>query len=64
VLPRVWATSPGAGLDADVQFISDLIDRLQKDYNVDPTRIYVNGLSLDILRTEYVECAEQAGVAR
>jgi polyhydroxybutyrate depolymerase len=29
----------------DIQFISDLIDRLEQDYNIDPTRIYVNGLS-------------------
>ena len=29
----------------DVRFISDLIDKLQQDYVIDPTRIYVNGLS-------------------
>ena len=29
----------------DVRFISDLIDRLQQDYAIDPARIYVNGLS-------------------
>jgi polyhydroxybutyrate depolymerase len=28
-----------------VAFISDLIDQLEKDYNIDPSRIYVNGLS-------------------
>ena len=29
----------------DVRFISDLIDRLMAEYNIDPARIYANGLS-------------------
>lgn len=29
----------------DVAFISDLIDVLEKEYNIDPARIFVNGLS-------------------
>ena len=29
----------------DVQFISDLIDHLKKEYNIDEARIYANGLS-------------------
>jgi polyhydroxybutyrate depolymerase len=29
----------------DVIFISDLIDELERTYNIDPTRIYANGLS-------------------
>ncbi|HOT91332.1 MAG TPA: PHB depolymerase family esterase [Anaerolineae bacterium] len=29
----------------DVTFISDLIDKLESEYNIDPTRVYVNGLS-------------------
>ena len=29
----------------DVTFISDLIDKLASEYNIDPTRIYANGLS-------------------
>lgn len=29
----------------DVTFISDLIDKLEGEYNIDPTRIYANGLS-------------------
>lgn len=29
----------------DVKFISDLIDTLEAAYNIDPTRIYANGLS-------------------
>jgi polyhydroxybutyrate depolymerase len=37
----------GTRIDAntEVQFISDLIDKLSDDYNIDPTRIYANGLS-------------------
>ena len=29
----------------DVAFIADLIDKLQSEYNLDPKRIYVNGMS-------------------
>jgi polyhydroxybutyrate depolymerase len=29
----------------EVQFVSDLIDHLMDDYNIDPTRIYANGFS-------------------
>ncbi len=43
--PRVWRADPGAGLKADIAFISELIDTLQADYNIDATRIYANGLS-------------------
>src|SRR5256886_17323628 len=34
-----------AGLMRDVRFISELIDTLEAAYNIDPTRIYANGLS-------------------
>lgn len=44
--PRGWrVTRPGPNLMKDVRFISDLIDELEKTYNIDPTRIYANGLS-------------------
>lgn len=43
-LPRIWPMS-GAEGRADVQFISDLIDELQSVYNIDPARIYADGLS-------------------
>ena len=33
------------GLARDVRFISELIDKLEAAYNIDPTRIYANGLS-------------------
>ena len=38
--PRIWDNDT-----ADVRFISDLIDKLEAAYNIDPTRIYVNGFS-------------------
>jgi polyhydroxybutyrate depolymerase len=42
---RVWRADPGEDLDKDVGFISALIDTLRASYNIDPTRIYANGLS-------------------
>lgn len=47
--PRHWQTS-GQAVDSsdpleDVIFISDLMDELEGNYNIDPTRIYANGLS-------------------
>ena len=44
--PRVWhAIRPGAALTADVTFISDLIDTLEAEFNIDPARIYADGMS-------------------
>ena len=45
VLPKVWLLRPEANLVANVRFISELIDTLEAAYNIDPTRIYVNGFS-------------------
>lgn len=47
--PKRWRAS-GTPVDdgdalIDVRFISDLIDHLQNQYNIDPARIYANGLS-------------------
>ncbi|HUP62920.1 MAG TPA: PHB depolymerase family esterase [Thermoanaerobaculia bacterium] len=39
--PRVWRM----GGARDVRFISELIDTLEAAYNIDPARIYANGLS-------------------
>jgi len=39
--PRVWHMSRGT----DVRFISELIDTLEAVYNIDPARIYADGLS-------------------
>ncbi|MCP3958137.1 MAG: poly(3-hydroxybutyrate) depolymerase [bacterium] len=45
-LGAAWrVTRLGSNIMKDVRFISDLIDTLEKTYNVDPTRIYANGLS-------------------
>jgi polyhydroxybutyrate depolymerase len=42
---RAWRLSDGPGLAKNVQFISDLIESLESAYNIDPNRIYANGLS-------------------
>jgi len=42
---RVWHVDRGPGLMRDVKFISQLIDKLESEYNIDPARIYVNGMS-------------------
>ena len=48
-VPLRWHTSPTPDSDIDtmddVTFISDLMDKLETEYNLDPARIYVNGLS-------------------
>jgi polyhydroxybutyrate depolymerase len=41
--PRVWHVGPSPM--KDVRFISQLIDKLEADYNIDRARIYANGLS-------------------
>jgi len=43
--PRIWHTGNGISAARDVRFISDLIDKIERDYNIDRQRIYVNGLS-------------------
>jgi len=47
--PKRWRThgEPGSESDPmpDVTFISDLIAKLESEYNLDPRRIYANGLS-------------------
>ena len=43
--PRIWHVDRGDGLRADVRFIADLIDALRVSHNIDPARIYVNGMS-------------------
>jgi len=43
--PRVWQVNDGPGLMKEVRFISELIDTLRAAYNVDPARMYANGLS-------------------
>ena len=43
--PRIWHVEEGTGLTRDATFISDLVDTLETAYNIDPARIYANGLS-------------------
>ena len=43
--PRIWRADGGPRLQADVRFISELIDTLKAAYNIDPTMIFANGLS-------------------
>jgi polyhydroxybutyrate depolymerase len=43
--PRIWHADRGAGLMRDVRFISALIDTLEAAYDIDPKRIYANGIS-------------------
>lgn len=45
--PLRWRTSGDSaeGTEEDVQFISDLIDHLAAEYNIDTRRVYANGLS-------------------
>jgi polyhydroxybutyrate depolymerase len=47
--PKRWRTYGEPGSDSDpmleVTFFSDLIDKLESEYNIDPARIYANGLS-------------------
>lgn len=42
--PRAWHMN-GNGVERNVRFISDLIDALRATYNIDPTRVYADGLS-------------------
>lgn len=47
-LPLRWRAGgdrSAAASAPDVRFISDLIDKLQAEYTIDPRRIYANGLS-------------------
>jgi polyhydroxybutyrate depolymerase len=45
--PRTWEMNGWGNPPRmpDVRFISELIDKLQASYNIDPARIYANGLS-------------------
>lgn len=43
--PRVWRAAGGREVSWDVGFISQLIDTLSATYNIDPARIYADGLS-------------------
>jgi polyhydroxybutyrate depolymerase len=42
--PQIWPGGPRT-LPRDTKFISDLIEKLEAEYNIDLKRIYVNGMS-------------------
>ena len=48
--PTYWRTSATTYGPRDpqleVQFVTDLIDKLSQEHNIDPARIYVNGMSM------------------
>lgn len=43
--PKVWLLRRDVDLSENVKYISELIDKLQESYNIDPARIYANGYS-------------------
>ena len=43
--PRIWNVDRGTGPARDVRFISELIDTLAAAFNIDPARVYADGLS-------------------
>ncbi|HEX4954818.1 MAG TPA: PHB depolymerase family esterase [Thermoanaerobaculia bacterium] len=54
--PKSWHVGRGAGLMDDVRFLSELIDTLEAAYNIDPARIYANGLSNGAGMTFVLSC--------
>jgi polyhydroxybutyrate depolymerase len=43
--PKRWLAADPRADNPDVAFLAVLIDQLEREYNIDPQRIYVNGLS-------------------
>ena len=62
-VPKIWHVDRGAGLMRDVRFISELIDTLEGPHNIDPTRIYANGLSNGGGMAFVLSCALSARIA-
>jgi polyhydroxybutyrate depolymerase len=44
-MPRIWPVDRESDRTRDVRFISELIDTLEAAYNIDPPRIYADGMS-------------------
>ena len=61
--PRSWDTHPGAERNNDLRFLTQLIDTLTAQYNVDPARVYVNGLSNGGGMTFALSCAAAERIA-
>jgi polyhydroxybutyrate depolymerase len=51
-----WNAVPAAGLPDDVQFISEVIDDASAHFCVDPSRVYVAGLSNGAFMSSLVAC--------
>ncbi|MCH9646624.1 MAG: hypothetical protein K0U98_00215 [Deltaproteobacteria bacterium] len=45
LLPKFWLLRPEEELDSNLQFLSGLVEKIERDYNIDPARIYANGFS-------------------
>ena len=61
--PRVWRATSGPLLSTDVTFIADLIDTLEAAYNIDPARIYANGLSIGAGMSFVLSCTLSSRIA-
>ena len=61
--PRIWHVNRGPGLMKDVRFISEMIDTLEAEYNIDGGRIYANGFSLGGGMTFVLSCALSGRIA-
>jgi polyhydroxybutyrate depolymerase len=57
--PRVWHVAEAR----EVRFISELIDKLEAAYNIDPARIYANGLSNGGGMTFVLSCSLSSRIA-
>lgn len=56
-LPSLWRMTPGDDLAMETQFLSDLIDKLSVDYNIDSKRVYANGFSNGAAMTVMLSCS-------
>ncbi len=60
--PFLPAKAPGWNIGGslseydDIDFVSRLIDRIEENYNIDPARIYVCGMSMGGMMAYYVAC--------
>lgn len=61
-VPKRWMTHSLTD-QSDAQFIADLIDHLQQNYNIDPLRIYANGLSNGGGMSFYLSCTLSGRIA-
>ena len=63
--PRVWLMEGRRTPSRmpDVVFISELIDKLEASYNIDPARVLCgeSTVAADVTRLQYTGCADDAG---